>query len=38
MISNLVEDPTGNVIGRKVRLKVVAMADGVNLPRFELAD
>lgn len=36
MISNLVENPTKNVIGRKVRLKIVSMDDGVNLPRFEL--
>lgn len=36
IISNLVEDPDGNVIGRKVRLKVVTMDDGVPLPRFEL--
>ncbi len=40
VISNLVEDPVGGdkPIGRRVRLKVVAMSDGVALPRFELAD
>ena len=38
MISNLVEDPPpGTLVGRRVRLKVVAMDDGVALPRFELA-
>ena len=40
LISNLVEDPKvgDRPIGRRVRLKVVAMDDGVALPRFELAD
>ena len=39
IISNLVED-TGQdrLIGRPVRLVLVAMDDGVTLPRFELAD
>jgi uncharacterized OB-fold protein len=39
VISNLVEEPAENegLIGRRVRLKVVAMDDGVALPRFELA-
>jgi len=38
-ISNLVENPPDgeSLIGRRVRLKVVAMGDGVSLPRFELA-
>jgi uncharacterized OB-fold protein len=38
IISNLVEDPApgDSPIGRRVRLKVVAMDDGVALPRFEL--
>lgn len=40
LISNLVSDPEGGekIIGRRVRLKVVDMDDGVALPRFELAD
>lgn len=39
MISNLVEDPDGsNIIGRRVRLKVVRMGDGVPLPRFEMEE
>lgn len=40
VISNLVDDPEGQdgIIGRRVRLRVVAMDDGVALPRFELAD
>ena len=39
IISNLVEEPgVGKVIGRRVRLAVVEMDDGVALPRFELAD
>jgi uncharacterized OB-fold protein len=40
LISNLIEDPEPDQrpIGRRVRLKVVAMADGVALPRFEFAD
>lgn len=39
IISNLVENPTGrDVIGRRVRLVVVAMDDGVALPRFEFTD
>ena len=39
IISNLVENPSGGaVIGRRVRLVVVAMDDGVALPRFEFAD
>jgi uncharacterized protein len=38
IISNLVEQPEGErLIGRRVKLKVVAMDDGVALPRFELA-
>lgn len=38
VISNLVEDPAEGArpIGRRVRLRVVRMADGVALPRFEL--
>jgi len=36
LISNLVEDPDADVIGRRVRLKIVEMQDGVALPRFEL--
>ncbi|MCB1341064.1 MAG: OB-fold domain-containing protein [Pseudooceanicola sp.] len=38
MISNLVEDPAENVIGRKVTLVVVDMADGVKLPRFKVVE
>lgn len=40
VISNLAEDPAEGEkpIGRRVRLKVVAMSDGVALPRFELVD
>ena len=39
IISNLVEDPEQDrLIGRPVRLVLVPMADGVTLPRFELAD
>lgn len=38
LISNLVEDPEEDVIGRKVRLRVIEMQDGVALPRFELED
>jgi uncharacterized OB-fold protein len=39
MISNLIgEVRQEGLIGRRVRLKVVAMEDGVALPRFELAD
>lgn len=39
IISNLVENPPDrNVIGRRVQLVVVAMDDGVALPRFEFAD
>jgi hypothetical protein len=40
LISNLVEDPAGDgpLIGRRVRLRIAAMDDGVALPRFELAD
>ena len=36
MISNLVGDPDGNPIGRRVGLQVARMADGVLLPRFAL--
>ncbi len=36
VISNLVEDPEANVIGKKVKLVIVDMADGVKLPRFEV--
>jgi hypothetical protein len=38
MISNLIEDPSENVIGRKVTLVPVDMEDGVVLPRFKLED
>lgn len=40
LISNLIEDPEpgDRPIGRRVRLTLVAMADGVALPRFEFAD
>ena len=39
IISNLIDDPRGDQpVGRRVRLKGVAMDDGVALPRFELAD
>lgn len=38
VISNLIEDPAENVIGKRVRLVPVEMDDGVVLPRFELAD
>ncbi len=39
IISNLIGDPREeNPIGRRVKLTVVAMEDGVALPRFELAD
>jgi uncharacterized OB-fold protein len=39
VISNLLQNPpNGTVIGRRVRLVVVAMDDGVALPRFEFAD
>lgn len=39
IISNLVEDPEdgAKIIGRRVALKIVAMDDGMPLPRFELA-
>lgn len=37
LISNLIEDPTEtDLIGRKVRMTVVNMKDGVALPRFVL--
>jgi uncharacterized OB-fold protein len=38
MISNLTEDPEdgAGLIGSRVRLKIVAMGDGVPLPRFTL--
>lgn len=35
-ISNLVQDPEADVVGRRVRLEVVRMADGASLPRFGL--
>ena len=38
IISNLVEDPEESVIGRRVRLRVQRMDDGVPLPRFVLDD
>lgn len=39
LISNLIGDVRQEgLIGRRVRLKVVTMEDGVALPRFELAD
>lgn len=39
IISNLIGDVRQDrLIGRRVRLKVVEMDDGVALPRFELAD
>lgn len=39
IISNLADEPDSQIaIGRRVRLKVVDMADGVALPRFELAE
>lgn len=40
VISNLVEDPPdgARIIGRRVRLVMAAMADGVALPRFALAE
>lgn len=38
IISNLIGDPReGSPIGRRVKLAVVRMDDGVALPRFELA-
>ncbi|KMK64928.1 Zn-ribbon domain-containing OB-fold protein [Puniceibacterium sp. IMCC21224] len=36
LISNLIEDPAENVIGKRVKLVPVEMDDGVVLPRFEL--
>ena len=40
IISNLTGEPPARekIIGRRVRLTVVAMDDGVALPRFELTD
>ncbi|TWG90161.1 hypothetical protein L598_007000000070 [Mesorhizobium sp. J18] len=40
IISNLTSDPTldDSPIGRRVRLTVARMDDGVALPRFEFAD
>ena len=40
IMSNLVEDPQGGakIIGSRVQLEVVAMDDGVALPRFVLSD
>ena len=39
MISNLVDEPEDgrSLIGRRVRLRLVDMDDGVILPRYELA-
>lgn len=36
LISNLVALPEGPVIGRRVSMVAVQMADGVTLPRFEM--
>lgn len=36
VISNLVDLPAGPVIGRRVSMVAVQMADGVTLPRFEM--
>jgi uncharacterized OB-fold protein len=39
IVSNLVHNPSDDaVIGRRVRLVIVAMDDGVALPRFEFTD
>ncbi|MGB3405896.1 MAG: OB-fold domain-containing protein [Jannaschia sp.] len=38
LISNLVELPVGNIIGRRVSVRVIRMDDGVLLPRFELEE
>jgi uncharacterized OB-fold protein len=34
MVSNLLGEPDNELIGTRVRLQVVRMADGVSLPRF----